>query len=135
MEKMSEVHEPPLWRASRRLHGPIGRRVYTREGEKLILYAYQKGMPPAVTPNAWDFAPAIFGVGQYIYLYLRYRIRYKGAYILDIREPGSTASLAIKEFDSRAQALEELEQVTFRLKSLTRAAVAGAFAPPPDAPE
>ena len=128
VEEVNKHPEPPLWRVSRRLHGPIARRVYTKDGQKLILYAYQKGIPPVVTPGAWDFAPAIFGVGQYVFLYLRYRFRYKGTYVLDVRDPSGKGSLASQEFDNRSRAMREMEQVIVRLNSRTRDAVAHVFA-------
>ena len=121
--KVSQDLEPRLWRLSRRLRGPLARRIYTRDGHKLLLYAYQKGLPPVVAPCAWEFAPAPIGIIQYIYLYLRYKFWYRGAYVVDIREPDGGTTIARSEFKSRPEAVEAFEVAASRVETVDRDAV------------
>lgn len=87
--------EPPLWRLSRRLGGPIGLQQSTADGGEILLYAYQRGMPPQRSATGWAaFVPGSIGLLWSLIQYLRHRIRYRGQWVVEIKDSKSDEVLA-----------------------------------------
>jgi len=57
-------------------------------------------MPPVSGFDGWDFAPMGLAIMPFLFRYLRYRIKYQGQWVVEIRdqdretlaEPGSTTA-------------------------------------------
>lgn len=124
--------EGRLDRSSRR-HGLIVRRTETIDGHAVVLYAYQRGFRPTELERRWQWAPFVILTARMAFLYLRYRMVYRGAWMVEVREAMSNVGLVEREVSNRASAVMAAESALDRIPSLGIAEVEQAFgvqAPP-----
>jgi hypothetical protein len=79
--------------------------------------AHAKGFPVGDTPSYW-FAPFFVLIAQHIFRYVRYRVRYSGAWVVEVTlVPGRSEGrlrppppYEVVETDSRRSALQLVDQ-------------------------
>jgi hypothetical protein len=101
---MANRQRPFGWRA-RFLSSNVHRECGTADGRTVSIWAYPYGIPP----RSWgvSFAPAAFVIIQDSFAYLRYRIKYRGAWVVEIREHSAERVVAERIFPNRSSAIDQ----------------------------
>ena len=99
--------------ASRYVH----RDVRTADGTELSIWAFPRGIRPASTWSV-SFAPWPVWATRIVFENLRYRTKYRSAWVVEIRNPQSDLPLDDRVLPSRRAAMDTVEQTRVRLSGL-----------------
>jgi hypothetical protein len=112
------IDKRPVSRRPRALASAVYRGCPTKNGTQVTLCAYPLGTRstrreyarPALTPGSLVLIAET-------YRYLRYRIEYRGAWVLEIREKSSDRSLAERVLPTREAAMDQFDDTRSRVKT------------------
>lgn len=116
---------PVTWRA-RVLSRFVHRDARTADGTEVSIWAFPRGIRPSASWSV-SFAPDVFWVVRAIFEHLRYRIKYRGAWVVEIRDPASDLPLDDRVLRSRAQAMDTVEATCMRIQTVTLGHIGKAF--------
>jgi len=95
----------------------VHRDCRTADGTEVSIWAYPCGIPP----RRWRegaFTPAIFILIQDGFAYLRYRIKHRGSWVVEIREHSFERIVADGVFLNRSSAMDQFEKTRRQLSTL-----------------
>ena len=117
--------DPLPWRA-RVLSRFVHRDARTADGTEVSIWAFPRGIRPSASWSV-SYAPGAFWVIGVIFENLRYRIKYRGAWVVEVRNPVSDLPFDDRVLRSRSEALDTVEQMRRRVETVTLDHIGKAF--------
>jgi hypothetical protein len=108
----------PLTRRSRVASRYVRRDLCAADGTEVSVWAFPRGIRPTA---AWSVsvAPNSLWVIRVVFENVRYRTKYRGAWVVEVRNPDSDLPIDERIVPSRRAAMDTVEQARTRLAGLS----------------